>query len=93
MEIPRALSTDEASPHYRPDVFFIGNRIDIMLDGEVCNEVTAYDMDAGIVVRAKLNADGDIFLNEAGDGVAEETLHGVVTVTVREVPHDGVIGS
>ena len=53
----------------------------IHLDGVKQANANAYDMDAGTVTRAKLDADGNLYCE--GDEVAIETVHGCVEVARR----------
>jgi len=77
--IPRAHSVDAADPVYQALV----GRIDIMLDGKLQQHVTAYDMDAGYVVRAVLDDEGRMQANAERDALLVEQVTGRVEVRQR----------
>jgi hypothetical protein len=72
-DIPRKLSVSDNHP--------LAPRLRIQLDGVEQRYVIAYDIDAGIVERCKLDADGHVYAE--GDEIVRETVSGVVTVELR----------
>ena len=77
-DVPRRLSSDDA------DFQSWVGRLFVHVDGvEQSGIVSAYDLDAGTVVRAKLNEQGEIYAD--GDTVATETIRGNVVVSLRPV--------
>lgn len=56
----------------------------VFLDGLEVERVIECDTDQGWVRRYKEDEDGRLFLNADGTGAAEETLMGVVTVTLPD---------
>lgn len=74
-DVPRRLSVHDAD--YDPT---IGDRLVVLIDGvDQYGRAESYDIDAGTVTRAKLNADGNLYCE--GDEVAIETVHGKVEVS------------
>lgn len=61
----------------------LGHRLVISLDGIVQDQVVAYDIEAGTVLKNKLNEAGEVYLDPVLEEVAKETVHGTVTVTLN----------
>jgi len=76
---PRRYSID-----YYDAPNFLGPRLRIRLNGVEQRQVIEYDCDAGLVVKDKLDEDGNIILNPTRDEIVRETLHGKVTVEFLE---------
>lgn len=78
-QIPRALSTDIRSIHYRPDVIQIGEHLEILFEGNKLEDVVEYDMDRGRIIRLKRTNIG-YEIDGRGDQIIHETLEGRVEV-------------
>ena len=76
--IPAVLSIDEGEPGYRSYWQDIAHDLEIFVDGQRQEAVTAYNCDAGTVKRFKRNADGGYIVE--GDEVVLETVTGTVEV-------------
>lgn len=74
------LSAEPSSPHWRPEAM----RAKVYLDGDEQSLVVEADEDAGWLKRCKVDAEGRLIENPAGDGVAIETLRGVVRVDIED---------
>lgn len=58
----------------------IAARTEVRLNGAAQNRVIEYDCEAGFLVRIVVDEKDDLVLNETGDEVATEIVHGAVTV-------------
>jgi hypothetical protein len=76
--------TDENDPGYQNWRTAIdrGAVVLVFLNGEEVNDVDLVDEEAGIIRRAKRDAQGRIMLN--GNEIATETLHGAVVTVVKD---------
>jgi len=78
--IPSRLSIDDLLT--KEDLAFSSCLV-VRLDGVEQQQVVAYDIEAGTVLRNKLALNGNVF--KEGDEIARETVTGVVTVEFEEV--------
>lgn len=83
IEIPDALSSIEASPHYRLDFATIGRWIDIYLDRVLQDQVLEYDRPAGYVIRLKFIADGKVACDPVTGDLVTEKVRGEVVLRLR----------
>ncbi|EPR14204.1 hypothetical protein M527_29285 [Sphingobium indicum IP26] len=74
--IPRRMSVDDETVDWS-----IAPRLSISVDGVVQDQVISYDMDAGLVVKFAVDADGKAIVGD--DELVREEVRGVVTVTMR----------
>lgn len=75
---PRAY--DVGQPDFDPA---IGQRLEILLEGNVVTQVLAYDCDKGTVTRNATDEQGNIRVNAARDAIETETLTGTVEVRFK----------
>ncbi|APR52006.1 hypothetical protein CA223_06725 [Sphingomonas koreensis] len=71
---------DVGDPRYDPRV---GQRTEVLLDGEPQRHVIAYDRHAGWLTRARVDAGGGMALDDSREGVAIETVYGRVQARWR----------
>jgi len=83
---PQAFSIRSTDLSYCADWRDVGNRFDVLLDGQRMERVIAYDCRAGWVRTLRANDQGKLQLvSIAGElTVLEETLQGDVTVAWRD---------
>ncbi|WP_395391582.1 hypothetical protein WBP07_12960 [Novosphingobium sp. BL-8A] len=79
IEIPSRYSVDQED--FDPD---LGQRLVIALDGiDQYGRVHSYDIEAGTVTRCKRDDSGQAYVGPGTDDIAMETIHGVVSVTLK----------
>jgi hypothetical protein len=76
--LPLRLSARKGDAHYCEQAAGLSDRIDILLDGEVLDTATSYDVVAGEVVRHRRHDDGTLILEKGAPTF--ETLRGRVEV-------------
>jgi len=59
-----------------------GKCIDVFLDGKPLKQVQTADEEQGIIVKAKEDAQGNIYCVEGSDEIAKEVLTGKVEIKV-----------
>lgn len=76
--VPRRLSVRRGDPHFDDRALRLSDRIAVYLDGVELPEVSAWDVDKGLVIRRKHHADGTLVLS--GGVPVHEELGGHVEV-------------
>lgn len=80
--IPRKMAVDEMMTDV--ELYRIGMRAEMRLDGQVIGRLTRWDMDAGEVERFVTDERSVIMLDEATGEIKREVLTGKVEVTLRD---------
>ncbi|WP_159981903.1 MULTISPECIES: hypothetical protein [unclassified Novosphingobium] len=67
----------------------LGRRLIISLDGVVQDQVVAYDIEAGVVTKHKVDAHGEVVVDREREEIVKVDVHGAVTVTLKPEPDCG----
>lgn len=71
-----AIGDDDFDPE-------LGLRLIISLDGVVQDQVVAYDIEAGVVTKNKVDAQGEVVIDREREEVVKVNVRGAVTVTLK----------
>ncbi|EJL23968.1 hypothetical protein [Novosphingobium sp. AP12] len=61
----------------------VGRRLIISLNGVLQDHVIAYDIEAGIVTKHKLDEAGEIIIDREREEIVKIDMHGAVTVVLN----------